>query len=195
MRKGSLYEFNPHNTGLYEARLWKAYYDRRWVQVLVLLLRLLRSQFYLAPLAALRAAYWYLRAAIIFAPPDHDDMVVRCLLQRCYAVVRANTDGCFDPYAAGAAEHTYWLVHRQLAGRKDQGELVEALTALSAQVYGLTLDQARPSAAQRARACDLVDDITGGRQAPTPAAWAGIEQTLRHSYALLRRALQSARTA
>ena len=27
MRKGSLYEFNPQNTGLYEARLWKAVFE------------------------------------------------------------------------------------------------------------------------------------------------------------------------
>lgn len=191
MRKGTLYDFNQRNTGLYEARLWKAYYDRRWPLVLALLLRLLRSQFYLGPLYALRAAYWYLRAAVIFAPPDHDDAAVRRLLQRCYAVLRAGSDGRFDPDAAGAAEHDYWVVHRRLAGHKDSSELITALTALAAEVYGLSMEQARPSAVERARACDLVDDITGGRQAPTHAAWAAIEETLRRSYTLLREALDN----
>ena len=89
----------------------------------------------------------------------------------------------------------YWVVHRQLAGHKGSPELIEALAALSAEVYSLSMAQARPSAVERARACDLVDDITGGRQVPTRAAWAAIEEALRHSYTLLHDALADSRVA
>ncbi|HZS87858.1 MAG TPA: hypothetical protein VFE42_10270 [Chloroflexota bacterium] len=187
----SLYTFNPRNTGLYEARLWKAYYDRQWPRALALLFRLMRSQFGLSLVDAARATLWGIRASIIFAPPEHDDKAVLKALERFYTVVRNGSDGRFDPHAAAAAELDYWIVHRRLAGQKGSAALKESLARLSACVYGLSPDQTHPSAALRAHACDLVDDITGGRQAPTHAAWSAIEDTLRRSYALLRLELES----
>jgi hypothetical protein len=188
----SLYTFNPRNTGLYEARLWKAYYDRNWLQALVLLFRLMRSQFGLSFLSAARATVWGIRASIIFAPVERDDAAVLNALERFYTVVLNGSDGRFDPHGAAAAELDYWIVHRRLAGQKGTSELKESLARLAACVYSLSPDQAHPSAELRAHACDLVDDITGGRQAPTNAAWFAIEDTLHRSYSLLRRELGSA---
>jgi hypothetical protein len=188
----SLYTFNPRNTGLYEARLWKAYYDCKWAQALVLLFRLMRSQFGLSPLDAARATIWGIRASIIFAPAEHDEKAVLQALERFYIVVRSGSDGRFEPRAAAAAELDYWIVHRRLAGQKGTAGLKDSLAGLAACVYGLSPAQTHPSAALRAHACDLVDDITGGRQAPTHAAWSAIEDTLRRSYTLLRLELESA---
>lgn len=192
MNKGSLYDFNARNTGLYEARLWKAYYDRRWLLALSLLFRLLRSQFNLGLAYALRATYWGIRAAIVFAPKEHDDEAVRHLLRRFYAVVHAGCAGRFDPHAAGDAELDYWVVHRRLAGQQGTPALVRSLAVLTARVYDLPLERAEPAAVERARACDLVDDITGGQQAPTRDAWAAVEIALCRSYTLLRGALDAA---
>lgn len=186
---GSIYRFNPRNTGLYEARLWKAYYDRNWPLALTLLYRLMRSQFNLSPWHAARATYWGIRAAVIFAPAEHDDAKVLDALERFYMVVHSGADARFEPRAAGAAELDYWIVHRRLAGQKGMPELVASLAELSAQMYSLPAERVRASAALRAHACDLVDDITGGRQAPTVAAWSAIEETLRRSYTLLHEAI------
>jgi len=41
MSKATLYDFNPRNTGLYEAHLWKAYYDRDWPLALLPVYRML----------------------------------------------------------------------------------------------------------------------------------------------------------
>lgn len=186
MSMGSLNTFNPRNTGLYEAQLWKAYYDRNWLLALSLVYRLLQSQFALSPLQAARATYYSVRAAVAWAPRDNDRERVRGLLVRFYRVLRDATGARFDPECAGAAEFEYWDVHRRLDGRKDQPELTNALGAIAAEVYGLPPDRARPAGAARAHACDLVDDITAGHQAPTREAWTAIEESLRQAYSLLR---------
>ncbi len=184
-RKGSLYDFNPRNTGLYEAHVWKAYYDRDWPLALLLVYRMLRSQFNLGPLHGARATYYSVRAAVAWAPRDHDTTKVRALLRRFYGVLRHATGAPFDAATAGDAELDYWVVHRQFDGEKGRPELIDANTRIAATVYSLSFAQARPAGVARAHAADLVDDITGGRQAPTPEAWATVAAALRSAYTLL----------
>ncbi len=185
-RKGSLYDFNPRNTGLYEANVWKAYYDRDWLLALALVYRMLRSQFNLGPLQGVLATYYSVRAAVAWAPRDHDTEKVRALLRRFYDVLRVATGAPFDAAAAGDAELEYWVVHRRLDGEKGRPELIDANTRIAAEVYSLSFAQARPAGVARSRAADLVDDITGGRQEPTPEAWTIIATELRRAYSLLR---------
>jgi hypothetical protein len=184
--KGSLYDFNPRNTGLLEAQLWKAYYERNWPLALFLVFRLLHSQFNLSALQAAQATYYSVRAALVWAPRVNDPERVRALLTRFYTVLRDATGGHFDPAAAGAAEFEYWAVHRRLDGQTDQSELREALTRVAAEVYNLPVARARLLGAARAHACDLVDAITAGHQAPTREAWAGVATALREAYSRLR---------
>jgi len=77
MSKATLYDFNPRNTGLYEARLWKAYYDRDWPLALLLVYRMLRSQFNLSQPRAALATYCTIRAAVAWAPRDNNPEVAR----------------------------------------------------------------------------------------------------------------------
>ena len=189
MSHGSLTAFNPRNTAVYEARLWQAYYDRQWVRSLILLYRLMRSQFNLGPVQALRATGWGTIAAIAWAPVANDRAKVGRMLTRFYRVVQTATGAAFDAEEAGAAELRYWAVHRDLSGRQGSPELVESLAGIAVAVYGLPPEQARPSAVARAQACDLVDAITAGKQAPTPEAWEEITNCLHRSYRLLREAI------
>lgn len=138
-RKGSLYDFNPRNTGLYEANVWKAYYDRDWLLALALVYRMLRSQFNLGPLQGVLATYYSVRAAVAWAPRDHDTEKVRALLRRFYDVLRVATGAPFDAAAAGDAELEYWVVHRRLDGEKGRPELIDANTRIAAEVYSLSL--------------------------------------------------------
>jgi len=195
MSSASLYDFNPRATGHYEARLWKAYYDRDWPLALVLVFQLLRSQFHLSPLQAVAAAYYSVRAALAWAPHVNDPQRVRALLICFYAVLRAATQSQFNPVAAGTAELEYWTVHRRFDGHIDQPELADALSAIASVVYTLPRASAYPAGVARARACDLVDAITGGRQAPTRDAWAAVEHALQEAYSLLRREVVSRRPA
>lgn len=185
MSKATLYDFNPRNTGLYEARLWKAYYDRDWPLALLLVYRMLRSQFNLSPPRAAMATYYTIRAAIAWAPRDNSPEEARALLRRFYAVLRNATGATFDPNAAGDAELEYWAVHRRFDGEKGRPELIDALTHIAVIVYNLSAAEARPAGVARAHAADLVDDITAGRQAATAEAWAAIAFELRRAYSLL----------
>jgi hypothetical protein len=188
MSKATLYDFNPRNTGLYEAQLWKAYYDRNWPQALLLVFRLLRSQFNLSALQAALATYYSVRAAMAWAPRQNDAEMVRTQLRRFYAVLRAATGAAFNPDAAGDAELEYWTVHRRIDGKKGHPELTEALARIAAEVYGLSIAEAQSAGAARAHAADLVDDITAGRQEPSREAWSAIADSLRRAYSLLREA-------
>jgi hypothetical protein len=185
----ALCAFNPRNTGLYEAEVWRAYYDRKWIKTLALSFQLLRSQFSLKPPAAARATFLAVRAAKAWAPVDHDRSAVGAMLDRFYEVLRRGTGADFDPHAAGAAELEYWAVHRDLSGQPGTAELIASLAAISVQVYGLTFEEARPAAVARARACDLVDEITAKKVAPTEERWSAIRETLYESYRLLSEAL------
>jgi hypothetical protein len=191
----SLSDFNPRNTALYEAQLWRAYYDHRWPQALLLLFRLLRSQFGLSAPQALRGACWGTLAGLLWKPVDHDAARVGRLLVRFYRGVRRATGADFDPTAAGAAELEYWAVHRALAGQEGSPELVEALAGITMAVYGLPREHAVEAAIPRAHACDLVDAITAGRDAPTAANWAAITAALRQAYELLHAAQHEGRGA
>jgi hypothetical protein len=191
LQRGSLTAFNPRNAGLYEARIWRAYYDHNWPLALLLLYRLLRSQFGLTRTQALRAASWGILAAIAWVPENHVRARVGRLITRFYRVVRAATGADFDPEAAGAAELRYWAVHRELSGQRGRPELVAALAGISTAVCGLGYEQALPSALARAQACELVDAITAGQQDPTPHAWAAIAASLRRSHQLLGEALRA----
>jgi hypothetical protein len=190
---GSLYNFSPRNTALYEARLWQAYYDHDWPRSMFLLFRLLRSQFGLSVPQALREAYLGILAGLIWKPVDHDTARVGRLLVRFYRGVRRATKADFDPAAAGAAELDYWVIHRELSGRDDSPELVESLARISIAVYGLTRECAVPAAIPRAHACDLVDAITAGRSPATAENWAAITASLRQAYSLLYAALHDRR--
>src|SRR5919198_2593503 len=125
--KGSLYDFNPRNTGLFEAQLWKAYYKRNWPLALFLVFRLLHSQFNLSALQAAQATYYSVRAALVWAPRVNNPERVRALLTRFYTVLRDATGGDFDPAAAGAAEFGYWGGHPRLDGQTKQTQLRGAL--------------------------------------------------------------------
>src|SRR5579885_2235469 len=75
---------NPERLAYLETAIWKAYYDRRWLAVLWLTLQLVHEQFHLSWLQAIRASYCTTRAAVAWAPVDHDVAKVRRYLARFY---------------------------------------------------------------------------------------------------------------
>jgi hypothetical protein len=190
----SIERFNPRYTARFEAELWRAYYDRRWVWGFLLLYRLLRTQFLLTSRAALVATVWGIAAAVAFAPVDHDEEAVRRRLQRFYATVKRDKDAAFSVRDAALAEFHYWVVHRRLAGQPERDPVVDALAAIPAHVYRVPPAAIYPSARERERAVVLVDHITGKRRYPTEEAWQEIEDTLHLSYTMLADVLAARRT-
>src|SRR5579884_164955 len=177
--------FDPDRLAYLETAIWRAYYSRRWLGVLWLTLQLVHEQFRMPWPQAIQAAYFSTRAALAWAPIEHDDEVVKGWLTRFYQVARRYGRGVrFDPLRTAGLELDYWIVHRELSGlmEAEKGPLEQSLTALHAELFGLPLTATRASGVSRARAADAVDEITSGRSRDVDTAWALVERHLRDAY-------------
>lgn len=169
-----------------ETAIWRAYYDRRWPKVLRLTLQLVHEQFRLSWPRALLAAYFTTRAAIAWAPKAHDVEQVRAWLRRFYRAARVKGSA-----QVADLELDYWIIHRDLSGQPaDRKESLDrSLADLHAALFGLPRDATGESGAARARAADVVDEITSGRSRDVPTDWARVEDHLRDCYRSVGRQL------
>ena len=172
-----------------EAGGWRAYYDRNWPRVLKLMVQLNQEQFHIPFPLSVVAAVHIARASIIWAPVDNKPAEVRRHLERYYRVARRWSTFAFSPARAAELEIGYWIEHRRLSGKPDKGPLVDAMTALHAELFGLPLDRARESAEWRVRANNTVDLITSGTSANPEADWQSLEDDLRSCYRSVNREL------
>jgi len=63
--------FDPRTVAYYEKESWVAYYQRRWLRLMRMLVALVRSTFGLSSFQAIYAGYLLTRAQIAFAPKDN----------------------------------------------------------------------------------------------------------------------------
>lgn len=184
--------FDPDRVAYLEAEGWRAYYDRRWGRVLRLLVTLCQDEFQIPFPVSILAAYYATRAAVAWVPINHDARAVQAWYTRFYRLVRRYSGLTFDPVKAGALELEYNDVHRSLVGTADKAPFIDTMVRLHAELFGLTPEQARPSAEQRVLAANLVDRITGNIS-PNPAAdWAEIHAALRRCYRSIQAQLPAA---
>jgi hypothetical protein len=64
--------FNPDRVAYFETAGWRAYYDRKWLRMLRLIVRLCQEQFHIPSPRSLLAAYYTVRASLAWVPVDHD---------------------------------------------------------------------------------------------------------------------------
>ena len=112
--------FNPAQIAYYEKSGWEAYYDRNWLRAFWLLVQLNREQFHMSPFIALLAALDTVRASVAFAPVDNDVPKATYFIERFFAKARHSLHIRADAKTLAALEMDYWLVHRQLAIRRQQ---------------------------------------------------------------------------
>ncbi len=154
--------FDPYHIADQDYRMWVAYYQRRWTQVLRGLVRLLRLGFGTDWAQALRGAWLILRAIQVWAPfPDNDPDRARACMQQLYELVRIRFGEPADPARAAVLEVDWWRVHRERQQSPDPAEtndeLVESVTRLYSYLFGEAEAAVRPAAVHRARAMDLSD--------------------------------------
>jgi hypothetical protein len=170
--------FDPVRLADLEYRAWVGYYLRRWPQVLMALVGLVRTGFGMDWYRTLYAAWLLLRASQLWAPfPDHDAERAQACMRRFYTLVSITYGVPANPAKAAELEVDWWRVHRE--GQHRDGshtiddaepaeELVQSLTRLYAYLYGEHESSFRPAAVHRARAMDLSDEWI--RQGCQPAS-------------------------
>ncbi|MCC5847941.1 MAG: hypothetical protein JJU29_07580 [Verrucomicrobia bacterium] len=172
-----------------EVRMWRAYYQKRWLRLGWRLVRLLRRQFRLSTSHAICAGWAFGSAAMRFARsnPAPREAVLRDL-KRGYRRVARASGMKFDPEAVANAEWAWWEARRD--PKQDTPELVgRKIGDLYANLYGGRNDALSEAGYLRARAAKLRDDA-GAR-----ADWARIEAMLLTSYARLREGVAAIRAS
>src|SRR5579864_4131619 len=115
MTSRAMRSFSPTALARLECDAWTAYYRRRWPRVLGASLGLVREGFGLRGVAALRGAWWVLRANQVWAPyPDNDPDAARAYMERFYTLVAKREGMAFDPVEAACLDVAWWKAHREM---------------------------------------------------------------------------------
>jgi hypothetical protein len=183
----SRFEFKPDRVAYFEANGWRAYYDRKWLKLLRLVVSLCQEQFRIPFPMSLVAAYYVTRASVAWAPIDHDISVVNAYYEKFYRLARRYSGLKFDPKRAGELETEYNDVHRRLSGKPDKTEFIQMMVKLHSEIFGITPEQAKESAELRVLANNTVDLITSKTSTDVEGDWAKLEEYLRQCYRSLGR--------
>lgn len=167
--------FDPVRLGLAEADAWVAYYRREWVKFLRSAVAMVRIGFALRFPRSVQGAWYVLRGNQLWAPfPDNDPAGATAQMRKFYALISRVHGITFDVDAAAVKEIAWWRAHRELQ-HKDaypdatNEDLVAALAALYAHVYGVPADAVEPAAAARAEAMAVSDAwVAAGRDPASP---------------------------
>jgi len=186
-----LRKFDPRRLAHYEKENYVAYYQKNWLRLLQVSVGMIGEAFGLSFLQALYGAYLVARGEIAFAPfPENDVPLAQAYMRRFYQFIKQTHREEFDVERAARLEVDWWIVHRRLFGNPENGDLVEALTALYAEAYGVAPHLVRLAAHQRAQGM-LYSDlwVNAGKPAESPLL-AQEEAALFQSYVLLKQAIE-----
>jgi hypothetical protein len=188
----ALVRFDPLRVGYFEKENYVAYYQKRWLKLLLVSMQMTREFFQLSPWQALVGAYLVARAEILAAPfPDNDIPTAEAYVRRFYALVKRIHDAGFDVEEAAHWEVNWWVVHRRLFAQEDNEALVEALIQLYVVTFGLSPEAARLPAEHRARGMLYSDQwVNAGKPDESPLL-DQVEGELVASYRILKDVLVS----
>ena len=182
--------FDPRKVAHYEKENYVAYYQKDWRKLLRVSVGLVKESFALSLWRAMYGAYLVARAEIAFAPfPENDVPKAEAYMRRFYQMIKAMHHEDFEVARAAQLEVNWWSVHRKLFGNAENQELVDALTNLYVEAYGVDSPKLKAAAQQRALGM-LYSDlwVNEGKVEGSPLL-AKEEETLFNSYRLLKEAL------
>jgi len=163
--------FDPRAVGRRETGAWVAYYRRQWGRFLLYAIGMVRAGFALPWPHTVYGAWLVLRANQLWAPQtDNDPDGARRCMRRFYRLVTRHHHQSFDVTEAARLEVEWWRVHREAQHHDGaEADLVDALAALYAHVYGVTPDAVRLAARERATAMAISDKwVADGRDPDSP---------------------------
>lgn len=185
--------FIPGQLADYEARGWEAYYQHNWLKFFWLITQVSQKQFKLPLWRAFQAAYYIARASAEWAKKVNRPEMVKAYITRYYRLARRYSGLSFDPVAVAELEEAYWDVHRRLIGQPDKTEFIETLTRLHCALFGLTPEQARPSANARVLANNTIDEITHKETTDLNKSWADLRNYLAECYSSIKEEVERPR--
>ncbi len=186
------FRMNPERVAFYEAEGWRAYYDKKWLKMLRLMLRLVQEQFHVPFPVSLFAAYYTARASQLWVPVNHDEQKVLQYLTKFCGVARRYSGLHFDVQKVAWLELKYFEVHRRLSGQPDKEEFLQTLIELHSAIFSLPTEEVRESAEWRLKAATIVDLITSRTSTNIEEDWVTLEEDLRRCYTSLQDALDRA---
>jgi hypothetical protein len=182
--------FDPRKIAHYEKDNYVAYYQKDWLKLLRVSVGMIGEAFALSLWQAVYGAYLIARAEIAFAPfPNNDVPKTEAYVRRFYQFIKNVHHEDFDVERAVKLEVNWWIVHRKLFGNAENQELVDALTDLYAEAYGV--EPARVKEATRLRAMGMLYSdlwVNEGKPADSPLL-AQEEEALYQSYKALKEAI------
>ena len=184
--------FDPQKIAYYEKENYVAYYQKAWLKLLRISIGLVKESFGLSWFQAAYGAYLVARAEIAFAPfPENDVPRAVAYMTRFYQLLKDIHHEDFDPAVAARLDVNWWIVHRKLFGNAKNQELVDALTELYAEAYGVEASKMSEAARLRAEGM-LYSDlwVNAGKPADSPLL-AQEEEALYKSYAALKAAINT----
>jgi len=180
----------PERLAALEAAGGRADDERRWVQLVGLMVQLNQEQFHIPFPLSVVAAYHVARGSVAWAPVKNDPEVVRRHFTRFYRIARRWSGMPFVPRRAAELEIGYWIEHRRLVGNPDKESFIQAMTALHSHLFGLPAARMRETDEWRIKANNTVDLITGGLSTDVGGDWAKLEEELRQCYRSIQRELE-----
>lgn len=169
---------DPASAAQLEARMWRSYYERRWVRLAWDSWRMAREQFGFSPWDALRLGWHASRAAAAFRLDTH---APDCLpeLKAYYGIIQRRALGACDPSRAACLELEWWKQRRQNVPAEDYAWTI---ARLAAEVHGGPEEAFYPASLARARAMAWRD--ARRRSKMGEAEWREVARQLEEAWSL-----------
>jgi hypothetical protein len=178
--------FDPDVTAALEVDMWKAYYDKRNVDLFADLVFMSREKYRYTWAKSAQAGYHLARAAATFGSArDHYEQVLPDL-ESAYRIARDWIGARCDPSAIARAELAWWVA-RRVPGQDSPEQVGGLIADLNAALYEVPRDRVLAASILRAQAGKLRDQ--GGQNAD----WNEVARLLHASYRALHAAVNAGR--
>ncbi len=181
--------FDPILVARYAKDSWVAYYQRKWLTLLRLLIGQVRSTYGLSLLPAIRVGLPLTRAQMAFAPQDNDVPKAIEYMGGFFAYIKEKHGEALDPREAALAEVSWWVAHRKFFGHSDQPEVIDAVARAYAAAHHIDPTAVQDAAYHRAQAMVYSDAWVLSERDPHDPRLQQEEDELIKSYTALKKAV------
>lgn len=187
MSSVDLREFDHDKVAIMDARMWRSYYNHKYISLFWQLLKLLKEQLMLGWVHTIRLAYYSAWAAADFRinRRNIDENRIVKNLTKFFKVISIHSLQQFDYVKAAQLELDWWITHRK--AYKVTPELIKSLARAAAIIYGVDSAKLMTYAKYRAEAMILPRHDS---DKVNKTDWTEVEILLKKSWASLHEAVR-----